>query len=85
LAQTGSDWSCIFLGAPDERKTKLSSGSLPGGWQILVTRPDARAEQLSGYSSEAEAVKWINNLSDKWADKHGLGGGAVGPDARQSR
>ena len=40
-----------------------------GGWQILVTWPDARTEQLSGYSSEAEAVKWINNLSDKWADK----------------
>ncbi len=35
-----------------------------GGWQILVTWPDARTEQLSGYSSEAEAVKWINNLSD---------------------
>jgi hypothetical protein len=41
----------------------------PGGWQILVTWPDARTEQLNGYSSEAEAVKWINNLSDKWADK----------------
>ena len=40
-----------------------------GGWQILVTWPDARTEQLRGYSSEAEAVKWINNLSDKWADK----------------
>ena len=40
-----------------------------GGWQILVTWPAARTEQLRGYSSEAEAVKWINNLSDKWADK----------------
>jgi hypothetical protein len=40
-----------------------------GGWQILVTWPDARTEQLGGYSSEAEAVKWINNASDKWADK----------------
>ena len=26
-------------------------------------------EQLSGYLSEAEAVKWINNASDRWADK----------------
>jgi hypothetical protein len=41
----------------------------PGGWQILVTWPDARSEQLGGYSSEAEAVKWINNVSDKWADR----------------
>ena len=41
----------------------------PGGWQILVTWPDARTEQLGGYSSEAEAVKWINNVSDKWADR----------------
>ena len=41
----------------------------PGGWQILVTWPDARTEQLGGYSSEAEAVKWINNASDGWADK----------------
>ena len=41
----------------------------PGGWQILVTWPDARTEQLAGYSSEAEAVKWINNLSDRWAVK----------------
>jgi hypothetical protein len=40
-----------------------------GGWQILVTWPDARTEQLSGYSSEAEAVKWINNVSERWADK----------------
>ena len=40
-----------------------------GGWQILVTWPDARTEQLGGYSSEAEAVKWINNVSDRWADK----------------
>ena len=40
-----------------------------GGWQILVTWPDTRTEQLVGYSSEAEAVKWINNLSDRWADK----------------
>jgi hypothetical protein len=40
-----------------------------GGWQILVTWSDARTEQLIGYSSEAEAVKWINNLSDRWADK----------------
>ena len=43
------------------------------GWQILVTWPDARTEQLSGYSSEAEAVKWINNVADKWADKR-IGG-----------
>ena len=41
----------------------------PGGWQILVTWPDARTEQLGGYSSEAAAVKWINNASDRWADK----------------
>src|SRR6266576_1051096 len=40
-----------------------------GGWQIVVTWPDARTEQLIGYSSEAEAVKWINNLSDRWAVK----------------
>ena len=40
-----------------------------GGWQILVTWPDARTEQLGGYSSETEAVKWINNVSDKWADR----------------
>jgi hypothetical protein len=40
-----------------------------GGWQILVTWPNARTEQLGGYSSEAEAVKWINNVSDKWTDK----------------
>jgi hypothetical protein len=26
-------------------------------------------EQLSGYLSEAEAVKWINNVSERWADK----------------
>ena len=44
-----------------------------GGWQVLVTWPDARTEQLGGYSSEADAVKWINNVSDKWADK-GLAG-----------
>jgi hypothetical protein len=40
-----------------------------GGWQIFVTWPNARTEQLGGYSSEAEAVKWINNVSDKWTDK----------------
>jgi hypothetical protein len=40
-----------------------------GAWQILETWPDARTEQLSGYLSEAEAVKWINNVSERWADK----------------
>jgi hypothetical protein len=39
------------------------------GWQIVVTWPDMRTEQLVGYLSEAEAVKWINNVSDKWTDK----------------
>ena len=38
-----------------------------GGWQIRVTWPDARTEQLKGYSTEADAVSWINNVSDKWA------------------
>jgi len=38
-----------------------------GGWQIKVTWPDARTEHLSGYPSEADAIKWINNVSDKWA------------------
>ena len=41
----------------------------PGGWRIVVTWPDARTEQLDGYSSEAEAVKWINHVSDKWTDR----------------
>ena len=40
-----------------------------GGWQIVVTWPDARTELLGFYSSEADAVRWINNVSDKWADK----------------
>ena len=38
-----------------------------GGWQIHVTWPDARTEVLGGYPSEADAVRWINNVSDKWA------------------
>ncbi len=37
-----------------------------GSWQILVTWPDARTEQFGGYASEAEAVRWINNVSDRW-------------------
>ena len=37
-----------------------------GGWQIRVTWPDARTEQLSGYPSEADAIRWINNVSEKW-------------------
>ena len=37
-----------------------------GGWQIHVTWPDARTEQFGGYPSEAEAVRWINNVSDRW-------------------
>jgi hypothetical protein len=40
-----------------------------GGWQIVVTWPDARTELLGFYSSEAAAVRWINNRSDKWAEK----------------
>ena len=37
-----------------------------GGWQIRVTWPDARTEQLGGYPSEADAIRWINNVSEKW-------------------
>ena len=37
-----------------------------GGWQIHVTWPDARTEVLGGYPSEAEAVRWINNVSNRW-------------------
>jgi hypothetical protein len=37
-----------------------------GSWQILVTWPDARTELFGGYPSEAEAVRWINNVSDRW-------------------
>lgn len=37
-----------------------------GGWQIRVTWPDARTEELSGYPSEADAISWINNVSEKW-------------------
>jgi hypothetical protein len=44
-----------------------------GGWQIVVTWPDARTEQLGFYSSEAAAVRWINNVSDKWANKAVVG------------
>jgi hypothetical protein len=44
-----------------------------GGWQIVVTWPDARTEQLGFYSSEADAVRWINNVSDKWANKAVVG------------
>ena len=38
-----------------------------GGWQIHVTWPDTRSEQLSSYPSEAAAISWISNVSDKWA------------------
>jgi len=59
----------FLRGAPMNAKPSFRPVPCHGGWQILVTWPDARTEQLSGYSSEAEAVKWINNLSDRWADK----------------
>jgi hypothetical protein len=40
-----------------------------GGWQIIVTWPDARTEQVGIYSSEADAVRWISSVSEKWAHK----------------
>ena len=51
-----------------------------GGWQIHVTWPDARTEQLGGYLSEADAVRWINNVSDRWTVS-----ASTGPRRRRTR
>ena len=58
--------SYIFKGAVMNAKPNFRPVPRNGGWQIHVTWPDARTEQLGGFLSEAEAVQWINNVSDRW-------------------
>jgi hypothetical protein len=37
-----------------------------GGWYILVTWGDRPPEQVGGFSSQAEAQRWIDYQSSSW-------------------
>jgi hypothetical protein len=38
-------------------------------WYVLVTWGDRPSEQAGGFATEAEAVKWIKNVSSIWAQE----------------
>jgi hypothetical protein len=64
---TNEDQSELSLqGAKMNAKPSFRPVPCNGSWQIVVTWPDARTELLAGYPSEADAVRWINNVSDRW-------------------
>ena len=44
-------------------------------WQVVAQYPSGQVERICGFTSEVEAVHWINDASGAWLKKRGYKNG----------